>query len=789
MSPVVFIQAQSNISEAVLVAAAISLANDAGLNVQLEITPKADEALAGYHGDVHMKVKSGASVLFSTIAIVGHILQSAGLIGLDEFLAGFRLFTLLDTLSAGSSDASVSALVAKHFASQQKLSLLENLVVFARLAGNHARDVSTPLTGFLEKLVSAPLLAGMTEALGNPEVLLLDAHATITNAGVSLIVIDCTEPLAALRMVDESLFHQSPSAGTILPKEGERNILITSALPYVNNSPHLGNIIGCVLSADVYARYCRQRGYNTLYVCGTDEYGTATETLASERGESCRSICDRYNALHTAIYKWFDIDFDHFGRTTDPKHAGIAQGIFSRIYERGLFSKQTIDQWWCEKDQRFLSDRFVEGTCNFCKFPDARGDQCDGCGKLINAVELIDPRCKLCRSTPVMRQSEHMFLHLEKVQDDLQAWIKEASTGMWSDNSKSITESWLREGLRARCMTRDLSWGTPVPLPGMENKVLYVWFDAPIGYLSITAEYTDDWELWWKNPEQVQLYQFMGKDNVPFHTVMFPCSLIGTGDKYTMLNHLSTTEYLNYEGGKFSKSRNIGVFGDDAIASGIPACLWRYYLLANRPEQHDSQFNWTDFGLRVNSELLANVGNLVNRTLGFLDSRYRRQVPAPGPNFDPATHPFVQEVNTLLAEYLDRMETLRIRDALHLVMRISAAGNNFITATGLGQTLLNENPDECNTLLYVMVNFVYLIATLLHPFIPATSVAICEQLSPAAESGAVLPLLALSESFRFGIKPGHVIGTPARLFERLSEETLAALKVKHAGSPAPAATA
>ncbi|XP_067882600.1 methionine--tRNA ligase, cytoplasmic-like, partial [Heterodontus francisci] len=328
----------------------------------------------------------------------------------------------------------------------------------------------------------------------------------------------------------------------ILPKKGERNVLITSALPYVNNIPHLGNIIGCVLSADVFARYCRLRDWNTLYICGTDEYGTATETKALEEGLTPRQICNKYNAIHSQIYSWFEISFDYFGRTTTKHQTRIAQDIFKRLLERGFLCSDTVDQLRCERCERFLADRFVEGVCPFCNYEEARGDQCDLCGKLINAVELKKPQCKICRETPVIKTSKHLFLELPKLEERLEKWLEESiENGDWTPNARFITRSWIRDGLKPRCITRDLKWGTPVPLEEFKDKVFYVWFDAPIGYISITADYTEHWEKWWKNPEEVELYNFMAKDNVPFHSVVFPCSLLGAEDNYTLVNSLVAT--------------------------------------------------------------------------------------------------------------------------------------------------------------------------------------------------------------------------------------------------------
>ena len=360
----------------------------------------------------------------------------------------------------------------------------------------------------------------------------------------------------------------------------------------MNNIPHLGNIIGSVLSADTYARYYIQccltcvtpeetdrisryskaRNYNTLYICGTDEYGTATETKALEEGVTPRQLCDKYNALHEGIYDWFEIGFDYFGRTTTDQQTEIAQDIFLKLKDQGYLAEASILQLYCEKHEGFLADRFVEGTCPKCAYEDARGDQCDKCGQLLDPAELINPRCMIDNHTPIMRESTHTFLELDKLQPAIEEWSrKSAEEGLWSRNGRIITESWLKEGLRKRCITRDLSWGTPVPLEGYDKKVLYVWFDACIGYVSITANYTKEWKKWWKAGSDVKLYQFMGKDNVPFHTVVFPGSQLGTNDgDWTMLHHLSTTEYLQYEGGKFSKSRGVGVFGNNAKDTGVP---------------------------------------------------------------------------------------------------------------------------------------------------------------------------------------------------------------------------
>lgn len=306
--------------------------------------------------------------------------------------------------------------------------------------------------------------------------------------------------------------------------------------------------------------------------------------------------------------------------------------MFNELNAAGFIETQTVEQLLCQKCDRFLADRFVEGTCPHpgCKYEDARGDQCDACGKLINAVELIAPRCTSCSTAPVKRNSQQFFIDLPKIEPKLRKWVESVESG-WTHNARVITRAWLREGLKARCITRDLKWGIPVPAKGFEGKVFYVWFDAPIGYISITAKYTKDWKEWWQPKaadKKVELFQFMAKDNVPFHSVMFPATLLGLNKGHTMVSHIMATEYLNYEDGKFSKSRGLGVFGNDAQDTGIPSDVWRFYLASARPEGSDSSFSWSDLVARNNSELLNNLGNFCNRALVFCEKNFDSTIPA-----------------------------------------------------------------------------------------------------------------------------------------------------------------
>jgi len=572
-----------------------------------------------------------------------------------------------------------------------------------------------------------------------------------------------------------------------VPLPGQRNILITSALPYVNNIPHLGNIIGCVLSADCYARFCRARAYNTVYVCGTDEYGTATETKALEEGLSCDELCDKYYAIHAAVYKWFNIHFDKFGRTPSRWQTAISQDIFQRLSEADQLQEQTIEQLFSEAANKFLADRFVTGTCPKCRYEDARGDQCDKCGALLNPTELLHPKCKLTGTTPVIRSTRHIFLNLPQLSPQLQQYITTTSgQGGWSSNCVQTTNAWMRDGLKPRCITRDLKWGTPVPRPGFEDKVFYVWFDAPIGYISITAQYTPEWQRWWLNPKEVELVQFMGKDNVPFHTVIFPATLLGTGQDWTMMQSISVTEYLNFEGGKFSKSRGTGVFGTDAQDTGIPADVWRYYLLSVRPEQQDTDFKWSDLQARNNSELLANLGNFINRALQFVTKFFEGRVPAAHPSKGAEA---VQKLGALVApkvkEYIVALEHQRLREGIRLAMLVSADGNKFLQDTK-PWLLIKEDPEQCGSVVAAAVGLVRLLAALVAPYMPVFALEVAQQLSVPAS------YLMLSDELVAGcVRPsdlappaGHAIGTAGPLIAAISDETVANLRARFGGSQA-----
>ncbi|MFA4906802.1 MAG: methionine--tRNA ligase [archaeon] len=552
----------------------------------------------------------------------------------------------------------------------------------------------------------------------------------------------------------------------------KQKILVTSALPYVNDVPHLGNLIGCVLSADAFARFQRLAGNEVLFVLGTDEHGTTTEFKALEEGISPKELTDKYFEIHRRIYDWFNSSHDCFGRTSDKENVEITNEIFLKLNSNDYISEAELEQLYCEKDKKFLSDRFVEGACPHCGYGQARGDQCDSCGKLLDALELRFPKCRFCGEKPVPRKSTHLFIELGKLQPELQKWFEKSSKeGKWTENAVRTTNAWLKEGLRKRCITRDLKWGIPVPLSGFEDKVFYSWFDAPIGYIGITIKaLPNDWRKWWKNPEGVKLYQFMAKDNIPFHTILFPASLIGARGNYTLLYHIDSTEYLNYEDKKFSKSNGTGVFGDDAITSGIPSDVWRFYLYYIRPEGADSIFEWNDFQAKVNNELIANFGNFVNRAVTLVNLKLEGKNPKA--DFSELEEKYAKELHEVLAEYNSEFSAVRIREALRCAMNFSRKCNQYLQEASPWNKGVPQ--EQVNASISFSLNLCRDLAILFEPFLPTTAENVWKQLNL---SGSVHEQ-SLDSLLSFSLPAEHKIGMPALLFQKIEDSKIAELKEK-----------
>jgi methionyl-tRNA synthetase len=503
-------------------------------------------------------------------------------------------------------------------------------------------------------------------------------------------------------------------------------ILITSALPYINGVKHLGNLAGSMLPADVYARFMRLSGHDVLAICATDEHGTPAELAAAAAGQDVRAYCDEQHEIQKSIGEQFALSWDYFGRTSSKQNAELTQHFAEVLEANGLIAEVVEQQVYSIDDGRFLPDRYVEGTCPNCGFEKARGDQCDNCGKLLDPIELIEPYSAVSGSKNLeVRDTRHLQLKQTDMEARIRAWV-DAADG-WPQFAKSIAYKWLDEGLRDRTITRDLKWGVPVtkdgkPREGFEDKVFYVWFDAPIGYISATREWAEknggDWESWWrtdKGADDVRYVQFMGKDNVAFHTVSFPATLLGSEEPWKTVDALKAFNWLTWYGGKFSTSNKRGVFMDQALEL-LPSDYWRWYLTAYGPEGSDAQFTWDHFQSSVNKDLADVLGNFVNRILKFGASRFDGVIPEGGTPGE-AEAWLEQEVETRLAAIASHYEAMEFRKAAAETRALWAAGNEYLTKA---QPWVHFKTDPVQAALGVRVgiNLVRLCAIAAQPIIP-----------------------------------------------------------------------
>lgn len=528
---------------------------------------------------------------------------------------------------------------------------------------------------------------------------------------------------------------------------------ITSALPYVNNQPHLGNIVGSVLGADVYNRYCKKLGDETIFICGTDEYGTATEMAAMKQGVHPEEIVSTNRVLHKQVYDWIGCAFDRFGQTQCPEHTKMVQEIFKKCYDNGYFEIQELEQFYCEKCDQFLADRYVEGVCKFCGYEDARGDQCDKCGKCLRTVDLDAPRCVICTNKPVLRASKHLFLRLDLLQDKIQERM-DKKKAKWTDNAINIYNEWTEKGLIARCMTRSLkyNWGVPVPLEGFEDKVFYVWFDAVIGYWTILSQVKKEWSVWLKDAE---IIQFMAKDNVFFHSFIFPGILIASDENSPTVEVINSTEYLTFNGEKFSKSRGIGIFGMDLVKKDIgPSSFWRFYLIKRRPETKDSDFNIQDFINVVNADMIGNIGNLCQRVLKYIEKNCKGVVKID--EVDDNDKVLIDGINELYAVYKKAMNRISLRGGLLAAIDISSMINKYVQN-------LQGRREKMSHGFQVAYSGVVFVAHLLEPFIPEVSKKIFEM---CKVDGGKLP-----DNFSV-IQDGKISGEIKILFNALTKQQL-----------------
>lgn len=558
-------------------------------------------------------------------------------------------------------------------------------------------------------------------------------------------------------------------------------ILITSALPYINGVPHLGHMVGCLLPSDVYARFMRMMGHEVLYIAGTDEHGTTSEVGALKEGLSVEDYCNKYHAEHKATYDAFELSFDCFGRTSSPQNKEITYHIFSKLDENGFIDEKTIKQVYSVDDKQFLADRYITGTCPYCGYDKARGDQCENCTKVLEPTELINPKSTISGSTNLeVRETKHLFLNLPKIEKRLAEWVK-SKEPYWPDVAYSIAQKWLKEGLQERCITRDLKWGFPVNKAGYEDKVFYVWFDAPIGYIGITKQWADekpqerDWKKWWLNADDVKYVEFMGKDNVPFHAIFFPAMLLGTGEKWTFVDYLKGMSYLTFEGGKFSKSEHRGVFADRAVEE-FPADYWRYWLMANAPESSDSSFTFDGFVSTINKDLNGVLGNFVSRVLKMTASKFSSEVPAGGA-FTSQENELISALQEKVNNYFSYLENMEFRKALNELRAIWVDGNNYISVAE-PWSVIKENPERAAAILRVCINLIRIYAILSYPIMPKVAENMLAKLGLSVQDMPSLKNFDVKEQIQF-LKPGAKFEVGDALFERITPEKCQELKEKY----------
>ena len=558
-------------------------------------------------------------------------------------------------------------------------------------------------------------------------------------------------------------------------------ILVTSALPYINGIKHLGNLIGSMLPADVYSRFMRQNGHDVLYICATDEHGTPAELAAKKKNQEVNEFCKEQHEIQADIYRRFAMSFDYFGRSSSKQNLELTQHIAKKLEENGYIEEKTIKQVYSIDDERFLPDRYIVGTCPHCGYEAARGDQCEHCTKLLDPTDLIEPRSAISGSTKLeVRESKHLFLSLPKLEGKISDWIDEQEE--WPILVTSIAKKWIKEGLRERCITRDLSWGVPVDREGFEGKVFYVWFDAPIEYMAATKEWADkdpenrNWKDWWYNADDVHYVQFMAKDNIPFHTIIFPSSIIGTEEPWKQVDYIKGFNWLTFYGGKFSTSSNRGIFTNQALEE-FPADYWRYWLMANAPESSDSSFTFDSFTGVVNKDLNDTLGNFINRVLKMTKSKFGSEIPAGG-EIGEAEKELATILDTRIADYKKYMESMQYRKATAELRAIWTEGNNYL-AHAAPWVVIKEDKDKAACILRTAINVIRLYAILSWAVIPETCKKIMEGLNLDTEQPDWINKPAIEE---LQILPaGHAFAVPEQLFNKITPEQTEELTERYCG--------
>ncbi len=565
-------------------------------------------------------------------------------------------------------------------------------------------------------------------------------------------------------------------------------ILITSALPYINGIKHLGNLVGSQLPSDVYARFNRAIGNEVMFICATDEHGTPAELAAAKTGQDVAEYCAEMHDVQANLAKGFGLSFDYFGRSSSAQNHALTQHFAGKLAENGLIEEVSEKQVYSNADGRYLPDRYIEGECPNCGYDGARGDQCENCTKQLNPTDLINPRSAISGSTDLeVRETKHLYLKQSAMSGKLDTWID--SKKGWPILTTSIAKKWLHDGdgLRDRGITRDLDWGIPVKRgdcdwEGMEGKVFYVWFDAPIEYIAATAEWAEangkdasEWERWWrtdKGADDVKYVQFMGKDNVPFHTLSFPCTIMGSGEPWKLVDYIKSFNYLNYDGGQFSTSKGRGVFMDQAL-NILPSDYWRWWLLTHVPESSDSEFTWENFQATVNKDLADVLGNFVSRITKFCRAKFGEEVPAGGA-YGPAEEAVIAEITTRLKAYETHMEAMEIRKSAADLRAIWVAGNEYLQAAE-PWAKFKTDPDAAAAIVRFALNLIPLYAVLSEPFIPDAAATMLKAMNTKAawptDISAALETLPA----------GHAFTVPEVMFAKISDDARDEMQAQFAG--------
>ena len=544
-----------------------------------------------------------------------------------------------------------------------------------------------------------------------------------------------------------------------------QKILVTSAWPYINVTPHLGNLVGSVLSADVVARYYRLQGADVLMVSGSDTHGTPIEVEAMKEKITPKELTDRNHARVAELFRKWDASFDNYTSTENPTHKEFVQQHLMKIYKNGYIFEKETEMLYCEHDHRFLPDRFVEGHCPHCDYEHARGDQCDRCGRLLEPTSLLQPYCIICHNEPVIKKTKHWYIDLSKFADPLCKFLEENK--QISSNAKNFSLNWIKEGLKPRAVTRDIEWGIPAPFPGAEGKTIYVWVDAVLGYVSATIEQCkrigepEKWREFWFNKNAKTLY-FVGKDNIPFHTIILPALLLASGEDYNLPWNVSATEFLQFKGEKASKSRKIGIWIDEALEM-FPVDYWRFFLIATRPETKDFNFSWDFFLEKINADLNDTYGNFIHRTLTFINSKFNGEVPAAA-KLDAADEMLLTTIREKVEAIAQDLEAAKLQSAANTLISLSRVGNQYLNEKEPWK-LLKTDPAKAATIFYVAVQIVKALAVTSAPFMPSRAEQLWQMLD--------LPGSVVKTRWDEAVAPleaGHKIGTPLPLFHKIDAD-------------------